>query len=57
MWNVKATNSSLEEEFTYNIRKILNKGSHVQEITDVKKGSDEPRMVLEGQHYGTVSYS
>ena len=50
---VKVTHGSLG--FTYNIRKILNKGSYVQEITDTKKGSGEPRIVLEGQHYGTLS--
>ena len=52
---VKATHGSLEEEFTNNIGIFLNKGSHVQKITDAKKGSDKPKVVLEGQHYGTLS--
>jgi hypothetical protein len=37
---VKATQSSLEEEFTYNNGKILNIEGHVQEIIGTKKGSD-----------------
>jgi hypothetical protein len=38
---VKATQSSLEEEFTYNNGKILYMESHVQEIAGTKKGSSE----------------
>ena len=34
---LKATHSSLEEEFTYDNRKILNMESHVQEIKGTKK--------------------
>jgi hypothetical protein len=45
--HVKATHSSLEEEFTYNYGKILDMESHVQEIIGTKKGLDKPRMVPE----------
>jgi hypothetical protein len=38
---VKATQTSLEEEFTYNNGKNLDMESHVQEITGTKKGSSE----------------
>jgi hypothetical protein len=38
---VKATQSSLEEEFTYNNGRILYMESHVQEIAGTKKGSSE----------------
>lgn len=44
---VKASHSSLEEEFAYNNWKILDMESHVQEIIGTKTGSDIPRMVPE----------
>jgi hypothetical protein len=44
---VKATQNSLEEEFTYNNRKIWISKIMFRKITGTKKGSDEPRMVPE----------